>query len=89
MKDVPIVSAATVYILANARSYILVFNDALYMEYVEHTLINPNQFRNFGAELQDNPYDQKNTMKITIPEKKSRTYSQRGMSFFWALIIPL
>ena len=47
MKDVPIVSAATGYKSANGRSYILVFNEALYMEDMEHILINPNHTRHF------------------------------------------
>ena len=46
------------------------FNEALYMEDMEYTLINPNQLHNFGAEEQDNPYDQKNPMKITSPDKE-------------------
>ena len=43
MKDVPIVSAATGYTSANFRNYILVFNEALYIKEMQHTLINPIQ----------------------------------------------
>ena len=42
MKDVPIVSVVTVYTSFNGRSYILVFDEALYTEDMDHTLINPN-----------------------------------------------
>ena len=49
MKDVLIVSAATGYTSANGRNYILVFNEALYIKDMQHTLINSNQCRHFGA----------------------------------------
>ena len=65
MKDVTIASAAKGYTSSNGSSYILVFNEALYMEYIDHTLINPNQCRNFGVEVQENPYNWKNPMTIT------------------------
>ena len=70
MKDVPIVSAATGYTSANGRNYILVFNEALYIKEMEHTLINPNQCRHFGAEVQDNPYDKHHPMSITRPDEE-------------------
>ena len=69
MKDVPVVLYATEYTSSNGRNYILLFNEELYMEDMEHTLISSNQFRNFGAEVQDNPYYQKNPMTITSPDK--------------------
>ena len=49
MKDVPILLAATGYTSANGRNYILVFNEALYIKDMQHTLINSNQCRHFGA----------------------------------------
>ena len=70
MNYVPIVSAATGCTSSNGRRYILVFNEALCMEDMEHTFVNPNQCRHFGAEVQDNPYDQKNLMKITSPDEE-------------------
>ena len=70
MKDVPIVSAATGYTSANGRNYILVFNEALYIKEMQHTLINPNQCRHFGAEIQDNPYDADKPMAISSPDSE-------------------
>ena len=49
MKEMLTVSAATGYTSENGRSYILMFNEALYMKDMEHTLIYPNQCQNFGA----------------------------------------
>ena len=70
MKDVPIVSAATGYTSANGRNYILVFNETLYIKEMQYTLINPNQCRHFGAEIQDNPYDADKPMAIISPDSE-------------------
>ena len=55
---ISIVQAATGYTAANGQRYILVFNEALWMPERENSLMNPNQLRHFGIEVQDNPYDQ-------------------------------
>ena len=68
MKDIPIVSAATGFTLENGRSYILVFHEALYMPNMRHTLINPNQFRNFREKVQDHPYHEDCPISIDIPD---------------------
>ena len=65
MKDVPIVSASTGYTSANGLNYILVFHEALYIPDMTHTLINPNQCRHFGSEIQDNPYHPTEPMSIS------------------------
>ena len=58
MKNVPIVSAATGYTSYTGESYILILNEALYMPKLDHTLLNPNQLRHNGVEVQDNPFAQ-------------------------------
>ena len=70
IKDVPIVSAATGYTSANGWNYILVFNESLYIKEMQHTLINLKQCQNFGAEIQDNPYNADKLMAIIIPESQ-------------------
>ena len=57
VKDVPIVHAATAWQSCHTgQTYILVFNEALWMgDTMDHTLINPNQLRHYGTEVQDNP----------------------------------
>mgnify|MGYP003306013604 FL=1 len=56
IKNVPIVKAATLWQSPNTRqSYILVFNEALYMPDLPNSLINPNQLRHYGAVVQDDP----------------------------------
>ena len=70
MKDVPILSAATGYMSANGQNYILVFNKALYIKEMQHTLINPNQCRHFGVEVQDNPYNANKPMATSSPDSE-------------------
>ena len=53
---IPIVQVATVYTAANGQRTILIFNEALWMPEMENLLMNPNQLRHFGVEVQDNPY---------------------------------
>ena len=56
IKDVPIITAATGYTSAQGDNYILILNEALWMPHLDHSLINPNQLRHNGVEVQDNPY---------------------------------
>ena len=56
MTDVDIVLAATGFTLVTGQQYILVFHEALYIPELDHTLINPNQLRQFHTKVQDNPY---------------------------------
>ena len=69
MKDVSIVSAATGYTSANGLNYILVFNEALYIPEMTHTLINPNRCRYFGADIQDNPYHPSEPISIASEDE--------------------
>ena len=50
VKDVPIVQAATAWQSQHTgQTYILVFNEALWMgDSMDHSLINPNQLRHYG-----------------------------------------
>ena len=58
IKNVPIVSAGTAWTSnQTGQTYILVFNEGLWMgDQMESTLINQNQLRHFGVDVQDNPY---------------------------------
>lgn len=59
IKGVPIVSGATAWTSqSTGETYILVFHEALWMGGVlDHSLLNPNQMRQFGVIVQDNPFD--------------------------------
>ena len=56
-QGIPIGQVATGYTSANGQRSILVFNEALWMPEMEASLMNPNQLRHYGVEIQDNPYD--------------------------------
>jgi Reverse transcriptase (RNA-dependent DNA polymerase) len=58
IKGVPIVTGATAWTShEDGQTYILVFNEALWMgEVLEHSLLNPNQLRHYGVRVQDNPF---------------------------------
>ena len=65
---VPIVKAATVWqSQLTGQEYLLIFNQALYMPSLSHSLINPNQLRAFGITVQDNPLL---TIKLTRVDQK-------------------
>jgi hypothetical protein len=67
VKGVPVVQAATGYTSTNGRNYILILNEALWMEHLDHSLVNPNQLRQYNCEVQDNPYA-KEPMGIHSPD---------------------
>ena len=60
VKGVPIVHAATAWQLQHTgQTYILVLNEALWMgDTMDHSLVNPNQLRHFGIQVQDDPMSQ-------------------------------
>ena len=56
MTGVPIVTVATGYTAASGARFILIFNESLWIPELENSLMNPNQLRHFGIEVQDNPF---------------------------------
>ena len=60
VSNVPIVTAATAWQSPHSgQVYILVFNECLWMgDSMDTTLVNPNQLRYYGTEVQDNPASQ-------------------------------
>ena len=53
---VPIVQVATGFTNAAGERFILIVNEAIWMPEMENSLANPNQLRDYGTEVQDNPY---------------------------------
>lgn len=57
ISGVPIVTAGTVWTNPDGLDYLLIIHEGLWMpDKVEHSLINPNQLRSYGTEVQDNPF---------------------------------
>ena len=58
VKDIPVATVATGIVTPEGQTCILILNEALYFgETMDHTLINPNQIRNYGVNVSDNPFD--------------------------------
>ena len=70
MTNIPIITAATGFTSTTGRQYILVSNEYLYIKYMDHTLINPNQLLHFNTEVQDNPYRATDPISITNPNRE-------------------
>ena len=58
-KNVPIATCATAWDDSSGTTYIIKVHQALYMgdRGMDHSLLNPNQLRAHGLEVQDNPFD--------------------------------
>ena len=56
-KSIPIAQVAMGYTTADGKRYILIINEALWLPELELSLMNPNQLRHYGVQVQDNPYD--------------------------------
>jgi hypothetical protein len=56
--DIAIITGATAYDCTSTfQTYILVFNEGLdFIDRLQHSLINPNQMRYAGINVQDNPF---------------------------------
>ena len=57
IENIPIVTGATAYDDSRTgQTYILIFNESLYYgPKLDHSLINPNQIRNYGILVKKNP----------------------------------
>jgi len=69
--NVPIVTGATAYTDGDSgQTYILVFNESLYYgTRLPHSLFNPNQIRQCGIDLWDNPYDKQRGLEIEVSDE--------------------
>ena len=67
ISKVKICTAATAWQSPHTgQTYILVFNEALWMgDFMSHYLINPNQLRHFGTQVQDDPTSDKPLSIVT------------------------
>ena len=67
IRNIPVVTGATVWTNSqDGAPILLVFNEALWMgDRLHHTLINPNQLRSYGVDVQDNPFAKEDLAIIT------------------------
>ena len=85
IEGVPIVSGATAWDdTLTGQTYILVVNEALYYgTRLEHSLINPNQVRDFGIGFWDNPYDPNRQLQIDVNDEISIRMRTSGTKIFF------
>ena len=80
VSNIPIVTAATAQQSpSTGQIYILVFNEALWMgDSMETTLVNPNQLRYYGTQVQDNPASELPLSIITEDNEFSMDLTMAG-----------
>ena len=85
IENVPIVCGATAYDdPKTGRTYILIINEGLYYgDKLDHTLINPNQVRDFGIPLWDNPYDKDKSLKVEINDELTIPLHTKGTKIYF------
>jgi len=78
--NVPIVNAATAWQSPNTgQTYVLVFNESLWMgDSMDTTLVNPNQLRHYGTQVQDNPMSEFPLSIITEDNEFSMELMMQG-----------
>ena len=74
---------ATGYTSSAGKSYILIFNEALYMPTLDHSLINPNQLRHYQTTVQDNPYHEKGMHIVSPNEEITMCLESAGTTIFF------
>ena len=88
--NVPIVTGATAYTDPDTgRTYILVFNESLYYgTRLPHSLFNPNQIRQSGIDLWDNPYDKSHGLSIDVSDELIVPLRMQGTKLIFESRVP-
>ena len=88
--NVPIVTGATAYTdPESGKTYILVFNESLYYgTRLPHSLFNPNQIRQNGIDLWDNPYDKSHELSIDITDDLTVQLKMHGTKLVFQSRVP-
>ena len=84
IKNIPIVTAATAWQSpSSGATYILILNESLWMgDSMKTTLINPNQLRHYGVQVQDNPMSHLPLSIVTEDNEFSMNLSMAGTIVF-------
>ena len=88
MREIPVATVGTLWVHPiTGEKFILVFHEALYFgDSMDHTLINPNQIRHFGFDVEDNPYRQR--MGIDVDEALYIPFDITGTTVFFETCLP-
>ena len=85
IENVPIVCGASAYDdPKTGKTYILIINEGLYYrDKLDLTLINPNQVRDFGIPLWDNPYDKDKSLNVEINDELTIPLHTKGTKIYF------
>lgn len=90
--DVPIVTACTAYQdPKTGQTYILVLNEALWFgddDGMDHSLLNPNQLRNYQIDVYDNPWDKTNYLHIETYSELQIPLKTKGTVIYFTTWAP-
>jgi hypothetical protein len=85
--DVPIVTACTAYQCPQTgQVYIIVLNEALWFGDeggMDHTLLNPNQLRNYQLDVHDNPFDRTTDLHIDAQSDLQISLKTKGTVIYF------
>jgi len=88
-KDVPIVSAYTLYQSRTGECIILKFHQSLWFgDELPYSLINPNQVRAIGMNVQDNPFSDQPMTNTDLEESISIEIGMKGIVAGWDTVCP-
>lgn len=89
IQGVPIVTGVTAHDSEDGQVYLLVFHESLYYgANLDHSLINPNQLRHHGINVNDNPYDKDHRMGINVDDQLHIPFSMQGTKIFFSTRSP-
>jgi len=88
-KQIPIATGATVYDHPDGYPILLILNEALWFgSQLDHSLINPNQFRSYGVPLWDNPFDDSKTLGMELTHDIRIPFVTRGTKILFSTRVP-
>jgi len=92
ISDMPIATVATAWSNPlSGESFILIINEVLYFgSSLDHSLVNPNQLRNFRIDVYDNPYDRDpdRSMGIMLSETYCLPLRSCGSTIYFSSWFP-
>mmetsp|Transcript_38822 Transcript_38822/g.82849 ORF Transcript_38822/g.82849 Transcript_38822/m.82849 type:complete len:728 (-) Transcript_38822:475-2658(-) len=88
ISDVPVATCATVWQHHSGRRFLLIFHETLYFgDSMDHSLINPNQMRDFGIDVWDNSYDKERDFGI-VADDILIPFETEGSTIFFETFLP-
>ncbi|KAL7551329.1 hypothetical protein ACHAWF_014515 [Thalassiosira exigua] len=88
--DVSVARVASLYSDNQGGRYTLIINEAMFFgDSMDHSLINPNQIRDYGLPVSDNPYDDEHPMGIEHEETFIPFKTEERSTIYFNSSIPI